>query len=37
MIIAVLSVASQSWTQDSSVPQYHLLKKIVLGGEGGWD
>src|SRR5215471_10267750 len=37
MIIAVLTVASQGWTQDSSVPQYHLLKKIVLGGEGGWD
>lgn len=37
MIIALLTVASPGWTQDSSIPQYHLLKKIVLGGEGGWD
>ena len=37
MIIAALTAASQGWTQDSSVPPYHLLKKIVLGGEGGWD
>jgi hypothetical protein len=37
MMIAALTAASQGWAQDSSIPQYHLLKKIVLGGEGGWD
>ena len=37
IIIAALTAPSQGWTQDSSVPPYHLLKKIVLGGEGGWD
>jgi len=24
-------------TKDSATPSYHLVKKIVLGGEGGWD
>jgi DNA-binding beta-propeller fold protein YncE len=37
MIIAAVTAASPAWSQDSSNPPYHLLKKIVLGGEGGWD
>ena len=37
LIIAVLTASSQSWTQNSTFHQYHLIKRIVLGGEGGWD
>lgn len=37
VIIATLAAPSRGWTQNSSAPQYHLLKKILLGGEGGWD
>ena len=37
MIIAAFAASSQAWTQDSTVSPYHLLKKVVLGGEGGWD
>jgi len=37
MILAALTAASQGWTQDSSVPPYHLIKTIILGGNGGWD
>ena len=37
MIIATLATAPRAWTQNASVPQYHLLKTVVLGGEGGWD
>jgi len=29
--------SSCSWAQSSGAPQYHLVKKVVLGGEGGWD
>jgi DNA-binding beta-propeller fold protein YncE len=36
LIVAAL-VAPQSWTQNPTAPQYHLIKKVVLGGEGGWD
>jgi hypothetical protein len=36
-IIAALIATPQGSAQDSSAAQYHLLKKIVLGGEGGWD
>jgi len=25
------------WAQDSAAGPYHLVKKVVLGGEGGWD
>jgi hypothetical protein len=35
MILAALTTSSQGWTQESSVPSYHLLKKIVLGGRRG--
>jgi DNA-binding beta-propeller fold protein YncE len=31
------SAAATAWTQVSSSGPYHLVKKIVLGGEGGWD
>lgn len=37
MIVAALAGPWRGWTQNSSAPQYHLLKKVVLGGEGGWD
>lgn len=37
MTIAALTVPTRGWTQNASTPQYHLIKKIVLGGEGGWD
>ena len=37
MIVAVLTISAYGWAQNSSAPQYHLVKKIVLGGEGGWD
>ncbi len=36
LFVAAL-VVPQGWTQRSSAPQYHLIKKVVLGGEGGWD
>jgi len=25
------------YAQNSGTPQYHLIKKILLGGDGGWD
>ena len=34
-LIAVLAISSSGFAQPS--PGYHLLKKFVLGGEGGWD
>src|SRR5579863_6761998 len=34
-ILAAFS--SCCWAQSSGAPQYHLAKKVVLGGEGGWD
>lgn len=37
VITATLAAPSRGWTQNSSAPQYHLLKKVLLGGEGGWD
>src|SRR2546423_458232 len=33
--VAVMSITSNAPAQSS--PGYHLLKKYVLGGEGGWD
>lgn len=37
LIIATLTASSQAWTQNSADPRYHLLKKVILRGEGGWD
>ncbi|WP_162601610.1 YncE family protein [Occallatibacter savannae] len=37
LIIAAFSVSSEVWTQNYSVPPYHLIKRVALGGEGGWD
>src|SRR5580765_972809 len=34
-VIALLAISSTGYAQPS--PGYHLLKKFVLGGEGGWD
>ncbi len=36
MLVAV-AVPRIAWTQASPTPQYHLVKKVVLGGDGGWD
>src|SRR5689334_17241364 len=36
-IIATLIATPQGSAHDSSAAPYHLLKKIVLGGEGGCD
>lgn len=35
ILVAVLSISLKGQAQPS--PGYHLLKKFVLGGEGGWD
>jgi outer membrane protein assembly factor BamB len=37
MTVAALTVTTRGWSQNARAPQYHLIKKIVLGGEGGWD
>src|SRR5690349_12955323 len=41
LVLAVVAffVTFLGWTQNSAPPQsqYHLIKKVVLGGEGGWD
>jgi hypothetical protein len=37
VIVAALTLCPLGWTQNSSTPEYHLIKKVVLGGEGGWD
>jgi hypothetical protein len=34
---AVIAISLPGRAQDSSGPQYHLVKKIVLGDDGGWD
>ena len=34
---AILVVPTRGWTQNFNPPQYHLIKKIVVGGDGGWD
>lgn len=36
IFVAALAVPSRSGAQNAN-PQYHLVKKVVLGGEGGWD
>src|SRR5947209_3923921 len=35
--MAALTASTRVWAQNSSAAQYHLIKKIVLGGDGGWD
>lgn len=37
VVIILAAIPSSVWAQGSSAPQYHLVKKVVLGGEGGWD
>lgn len=37
IFFAALTASSQGLAQKSSSPLYHLIKRIVLGGEGGWD
>lgn len=32
-----VAVPCTGWAQASRAVQYHLVKKVVLGGEGGWD
>jgi DNA-binding beta-propeller fold protein YncE len=34
---AILAIPCRGGAQDSAGPQYHLVKKVVLGGDGGWD
>jgi DNA-binding beta-propeller fold protein YncE len=34
---AAIAVSCTAWAQSSAAAQYHLVKKVVLGGEGGWD
>ena len=38
-VVAVLMMVSIGYgeTGDSNPPQYHLVKKVLLGGDGGWD
>ena len=41
-VLATLAIASfgipeYAWSQSSGGAGYHLVKKVVLGGEGGWD
>jgi DNA-binding beta-propeller fold protein YncE len=37
MVLGVLTTLSAARPQNSTKLQYHLVKKVVLGGEGGWD
>ena len=39
LLVIASAAANAAWTQTSSLDQtpYHLVKKIVLGGDGGWD
>src|SRR5215470_1033554 len=38
-VVATLVTVStcHGWTDNSEVQQYHLVKKLLLGGDGGWD
>lgn len=36
-LLLTFTIPRAAWAQDSGTPQYHLVKKVVLGGEGGWD
>jgi hypothetical protein len=37
VFFAAIAISYTGWAQASGVAQYHLVKKVVLGGEGGWD
>ena len=37
VVVGAMTLPRSGWTQDSSAAPYHLVNKIVLGGEGGWD
>jgi len=37
LMLSVLATPSNVWAQGSGAAQYHLVRKVVLGGEGGWD
>src|SRR5215471_9524268 len=37
VVVPVTICTSYSWGQNSGAPEYHLVKKVLLGGDGGWD
>src|SRR5580700_265657 len=39
VVAALVTVVGISYgsTENASAPQYHLVKKVLLGGDGGWD
>lgn len=37
LLFAAVAMPCSGWAQTAGSPQYHLVKKMVLGGEGGWD
>lgn len=37
LFFAAIAIPCTARAQDSTATQYHLVKKVVLGGEGGWD
>src|SRR6516162_8836279 len=37
LMTAILAIPSTGGAQDSPARQYHLVKKVFLGGDGGWD
>lgn len=37
LFFTAIAIPCPGWAQASGAGQYHLVKKVVLGGEGGWD
>jgi len=37
LFFTAIAIPCVGWAQGSGTAQYHLVKKVVLGGEGGWD
>ena len=37
LIFCVLALAANSYAADSTDSGYHIIKRLKLGGEGGWD
>ena len=37
LFFTAIAIPCIGWAQGSRTAQYHLVKKVVLGGEGGWD
>jgi DNA-binding beta-propeller fold protein YncE len=37
LFFTAIAVPCIGWAQGAGTAQYHLVKKVVLGGEGGWD